>query len=147
MFLFMKSTIDIIRTGRQVHEGGLMALRDLHRHAEALKREVQALRPVATVEDRFARYRDDPIGFVVDVLGVESATRRSTGEEYQFTVLRDLVEHPRVAVRSGHGSSEDQMHRRLGLAKVVDMAKKEFTLTCVPSGSHCIIHSDREVIS
>ncbi len=41
--------------------------------------------------------------FCRNELGVESATRRSTGAAYQFGVLTDLVESPRVAVRSGHG--------------------------------------------
>ena len=80
-----------------------MTLRDLHRHAEALKREVRALRPDADIEDRFAQYRDDPVGFVTEILGAKSARRRSTGQEYQFDILRQLVEHPRVAIRSGHG--------------------------------------------
>ena len=80
-----------------------MTLKDFRRHAEAMKRELAGLHPTAEVEDRFAQYRDDPVGFVVEVLGAKSATRRSTGEEYQFSVLRDLVEHPRVAIRSGHG--------------------------------------------
>lgn len=43
------------------------------------------------------------MGFCVTVLGVESATRRSNDEPYQFQVLTDVVHAPRVAVRSGHG--------------------------------------------
>ena len=54
-------------------------------------------------DSSFEAYRDDPPGFVRDVLGAESATRRSTGEPYQFSVLEDLATDPRVAVRSGHG--------------------------------------------
>lgn len=80
-----------------------MTLRDLHRHAQSLRRELQELRPTVDVTDRFGAYRDDPVEFVTDVLGAESATRRSTGESYQFTVLSDLATHPRVAIRSGHG--------------------------------------------
>ena len=55
------------------------------------------------IMDQFGRYRHDPVQFCREVLGVESATRRSTGEAYQLAVLEDVVEHPRVAVRSGHG--------------------------------------------
>jgi hypothetical protein len=40
---------------------------------------------------------------VEEVIGASSATRRSTGEPYQFTILDDLAWHDRVAVRSGHG--------------------------------------------
>jgi len=50
-----------------------------------------------------ARYRDDPVGFVTDVVGAASATRRSNGAPYQFQILADIAAHPRVIVKSGHG--------------------------------------------
>lgn len=80
-----------------------MGLRALHRHAQALKREVEALQSPTDVDECLDRYRDDPVAFVSEVLGAKSGTKRSTGEEYQFSVLRDLAKHPRVAIRSGHG--------------------------------------------
>ena len=67
---------------------------------DSLRREVEALDLQQT---DYAAYRDDPVGFVRDVLGVESATRRSDGSPYQFEILKDLANHARVAVRSGHG--------------------------------------------
>jgi len=76
---------------------------DLDRRLEALEARQQRQTVPQAVQDRFGPYRDNPVGFVGDVLGAESATRRSNGEPYQFSVLGDLVEHPRVAVRSGHG--------------------------------------------
>ena len=41
-------------------------------------------------------FRDHPVHFVREVLGVEPAP-------YQADVLDALAEFPRVAVRSGHG--------------------------------------------
>ena len=67
---------------------------------DSLRREVAALDLQQT---DYAVYRDDPVGFVRDVLGVESATRRSDGGPYQFEILEDLASHARIAVRSGHG--------------------------------------------
>ena len=55
------------------------------------------------IADQFGKYADDPVAFCREVLGVESATRRSNGEAYQFSVLRDVAATLRVAVRSGHG--------------------------------------------
>lgn len=63
------------------------------------------LQPPTAAED-FTAYRDDPVGFCRDVLGFESATRRSTGEAYQFTILTDLAGFPRVAVCTGHGTGK-----------------------------------------
>lgn len=54
-------------------------------------------------EERFGRYRDDPVGFCQQALGVGSATRGRDGAPYQFAVLEAVVAYPRVAVRSGHG--------------------------------------------
>lgn len=73
------------------------------RRLDAIERRLDQLRVPRALEETFGRYRADPVGFCREVLGVESARRRSTGEPYQFTVLEDLVATPRVAVRSGHG--------------------------------------------
>ena len=79
-----------------------MSRRSLRRDTNALRRDVQALGP-ATLREDFGHYKLDPVAFVTEVLGAESARRRGSGEEYQFSILRDLVDHPRVAIRSGHG--------------------------------------------
>lgn len=51
----------------------------------------------------YEAYRDDPVGFVRDQLGLSSAVRRSDGAPYQFDVLRALVTNEKVTLRSGHG--------------------------------------------
>lgn len=68
-----------------------------------LRDQLTQLKVPQRVEEQFGEYRNDPVGFCEEVLGVESAARRSTGERYQFSVLEDVARHPRVAVRSGHG--------------------------------------------
>lgn len=73
------------------------------RRVDALNKRVDRLQVPHAVAERFGRYKVDPVGFCRDVLGVQSATRRSTGAPYQFDVLADLVSELRVAVRSGHG--------------------------------------------
>jgi hypothetical protein len=73
------------------------------RRVEALTRRVAALRVPRAVKERFGPYRDDPVGFCRDILGVTSATRRSSGAPYQFDVLADLATAPRVIVKSSHG--------------------------------------------
>ena len=68
-----------------------------------MRDQLASLELPQNIDDTFGKYRDDPVGFCREVLGVESATRRSDGEPYQFTVLEDVATTPRVAVRSGHG--------------------------------------------
>jgi len=51
----------------------------------------------------FEPYRANPAEFVRDVLGGESATRRSDGTPYQAEIATEVASHPRVAVVSGHG--------------------------------------------
>ncbi|HKV45348.1 MAG TPA: hypothetical protein VJT32_11860 [bacterium] len=75
----------------------------LERFARELARRAEALEVPQAIEDVFSRYRDDPVGFCRDILGAESATRRSDGRPYQFDILQDLAEHPRLIVKSGHG--------------------------------------------
>jgi hypothetical protein len=80
-----------------------MSLRNLDRHVRALQDQLARLEVPRAVEEEFSRYRQDPVGFCRDVLGVTSAARRGTGEPYQFQILADVARHPRVCVRSGHG--------------------------------------------
>ena len=75
----------------------------VERYVRDLKARAKRLEVPQQIEDTFGKYADDPVGFCRKVLGVESATRRSSGEPYQFAVLEDVAEHSRVAVRSGHG--------------------------------------------
>ena len=56
--------------------------------------------------DEFLKYRDDPVAFCVEVLGVESAYRKSDRGKYQWEILEDLAEFDRVAVKSGHGTGK-----------------------------------------
>ena len=77
--------------------------RDIARYVRELRKQVARLEVPETVEQAFGPYRDDPVGFVRNILGAESATCRSDGTQYQFEILRDLAAHPRVCVRSGHG--------------------------------------------
>ncbi|UCG87925.1 MAG: hypothetical protein JSW71_05110 [Gemmatimonadota bacterium] len=78
-------------------------LRNLDRWVRQMRDELARIEVPQQIGDIFGEYRDDPVRFCVEVLGVESATRRTTGERYQFTALQALVSEPRVAVRSGHG--------------------------------------------
>lgn len=80
-----------------------MIARRIDRLARELESRARRITIPQRVEEAFGPYRDDPVKFCREVLGAESAQRRSNGELYQFEVLRDLVAHPRVAVRSGHG--------------------------------------------
>lgn len=75
----------------------------IERYARELAAKAARLEVPARLEDRFGRYRWDPVALAGEILGVESATRRSDGRPYQFDVLADLAAHLRVTVRSGHG--------------------------------------------
>ena len=68
-----------------------------------MREELNTLEVPRSVEDRFGRYRNNPVGFVKKVLGAKSAKRLSDGSPYQFEILSDLAGHPKVCVRSGHG--------------------------------------------
>ena len=78
-------------------------LGNLDRWLHTMRDELAALELPQAVEDRFGPYRNNPVGFCTEVLGVESAQRRSNEQPYQFRILEDVAEYPRVAVRSGHG--------------------------------------------
>ncbi len=80
-----------------------MALRNLDRWIRMTRRELERIEIPQEVEQSSGRYHDRPTDFCREVLGVESATLRTTGRACQFDVLQDLVAHPRVAVRCGHG--------------------------------------------
>ena len=77
--------------------------RDLRRFVEAQNAELRRTEVPLDIETEFGQYRNAPQRFVIEVLGQESARRRSTGELYQFAILSDLARSGRVAVRSGHG--------------------------------------------
>ncbi len=77
--------------------------RNIDRYVRQMRDQIATLEVPQTVEERFGRYRNDPVGFCQEVLGVKSATRRSDGTLYQFEILQDVADHPRVSVRSGHG--------------------------------------------
>ena len=57
----------------------------------------------------FSAYAMAPSDLLREVVGVKSATRRSTGEAYQSVILNDLAKHLRVAVRSGHGTGKSAL--------------------------------------
>lgn len=76
------------------------------RRLDAIETRVARLKVPQAIVDEFGPYADDPVGFCRNVLGVESATRRSTGEEYQYAVLQDVAEYPSVAAVTGHGTGK-----------------------------------------
>ncbi len=80
-----------------------MGIRDLDRWLRQQRDRVERIEFPEAIEETFGQYRHDPVGFCREVLGVESATRLSDGELYQFTILQDVADHPRVVVKSGHG--------------------------------------------
>jgi len=61
-----------------------------------MRDDLATLEIPADMEDRFGRYRDDPAGFVRDVLGAEP-------QPYQVEVLRSAASNPRVPWRAAHG--------------------------------------------
>jgi phage terminase large subunit len=79
------------------------SLERLQHAAEKLKakRELGRARSKSLVD--FTEYRDDPARFVVEVLGVESAVRRSDGVLYQRVWLQSVLDHPRNAFLTGYG--------------------------------------------
>ena len=74
-----------------------------YRRLDAIEARVKRAKLPAKTDMDFGKWRDDPIGFVTDVLGGESAHRRSDWSVYQHEVLCDVNLYPRVAVISGHG--------------------------------------------
>jgi hypothetical protein len=63
---------------------------------QAAREEIATGKPAEALFDpEVAKYRDDPVGYARDVLGIEPWSR-------QAEVLQAVAEHPRVGVRSGH---------------------------------------------
>ena len=82
---------------------------------------------VAGDPERFVCYENDPDGFIKDILGVELWDK-------QLEVIRELIDKPRVAVRSGHG---------VGKSFVVSCAvlwwlyaRKGLVITTAPTWNH-----------
>lgn len=63
--------------------------------AELVKDLLQKAEEVRNDPRRFGGYRDDPVGFSRDILGV-------TLWEKQRDILKSMISHPRIAVRAGH---------------------------------------------
>jgi phage terminase large subunit-like protein len=74
-----------------------------YRRLDAAEARLKRMKLPAQNDVDFGRWRDDPMGFVEQVLGGESAHRRSDWSVYQFEVLCDVNNYPRTAVISGHG--------------------------------------------
>jgi len=64
--------------------------------AEALLGALNEAQTAKADPNRFKPYRDDPLGFARDILGVHTLWHK------QEDILRAIVNHRRVAVRSGH---------------------------------------------
>ena len=69
--------------------------------------------PANTVD--FSRFSGDPIEFRREVLGFESATRRSDGSAYQDEILNAASEQPRLAIVAGHGCGKTRTLAALSL--------------------------------
>lgn len=67
--------------------------------------------------ERFAKYRDDPVGFVEEVMGdsLWGAEDSPTGKPGQKEILGDLSEHRRVTVRACHGMGKTYLAARAAL--------------------------------
>lgn len=66
----------------------------------ALSEALNQQREVAGDPTRFTKYRDDPVGFAQDILGVHSLWTK------QKEILYNIVTERRLAVRSGHGTGK-----------------------------------------
>ncbi len=73
-----------------------MGVRHLDRYLRDLRRDVAGLEVPRDLENRFAKYRNDPVRFAQEALGAEP-------EPYQIDILRACVTDPRIAWRAGHG--------------------------------------------
>ncbi|MGK7312549.1 MAG: hypothetical protein ACN0LA_09970 [Candidatus Longimicrobiales bacterium M2_2A_002] len=82
------------------------------RRLDKLEREAQELledhgeRSGADLEGIRSRYRDDPVGFIRDVLHEEPWAR-------QIEIAEEVRDGPRVVVRSAHGMGKDWLEARL----------------------------------
>jgi phage terminase large subunit len=81
--------------------------RSTTRRLHGLERKLDGMQaPDLPGAPAFAEYRHEPVRFAQEVLGVESATRRSDGSPYQWHILEAVRDHERVAIRSGHGTGK-----------------------------------------
>lgn len=80
-----------------------MKLDHLSSALDGLEQRVGRLGDEIEPASPFGTYRDNPSGFVVEILRGKSATRRSTGEPYQFAWLESIRDHEQTAIRTGHG--------------------------------------------
>jgi hypothetical protein len=69
------------------------------RRIEATRQRVGRLRVPQRLQDRFAKYARDPVGFVRVELG-------ATPEPYQVAILEACVTDPRIAWRAAHGTGK-----------------------------------------
>lgn len=74
-----------------------MSLRNLDRYVRDMRDDLKDLQVVEDITEKYVQYRDDPVGFVHDVLKVETVW------DYQQDILNDSCTHDRVAWRAGHG--------------------------------------------
>ncbi len=82
----------------------------LERFARDLQRRASRLELPQVVSETFGEYRNAPVRFCKDVLGVTSATRRSDGTPYQWEILESVAAESRVSVRSGHGIGKSTLY-------------------------------------
>jgi len=77
----------------------------VHDKASEAERQLDALDAARKADDSnpHAIYRDDPSGFVRDVLHGTSARRKSDGTEYQFEIIDAVATHDHVCMTTGHG--------------------------------------------
>jgi hypothetical protein len=98
--------------------------------APVLRRKLEELQPPETDADRLRRYRDDPVAFVREVLGMRP-TRK------QCEILECVRDHKRVSVRSG---------RRVGKSYVFAMIALWFYCTMGPDARVVLMATtDRQV--
>ncbi|MFO0451832.1 MAG: terminase large subunit domain-containing protein [Pseudomonadota bacterium] len=81
--------------------------RSTTRRLHGLERKLDGLRaPELPGAPAFTEFRDDPVRFAQEVLGMESPVRLSTGSPYQWEILEAVRDHERVVVRTGHGTGK-----------------------------------------
>ena len=74
-----------------------MSLRNLDRYVRQMRDDLRELNIDEEITEKYTQYRDDPVGFVEEVLKVETIW------DYQREILNDSVNFDRVAWRAGHG--------------------------------------------
>lgn len=98
--------------------------------APTLRRKLELLRPPETDADRLRAYRDDPVRFAVEVLGINPTKK-------QCEILRCARDNKRMSVRSG---------RRVGKSYVFAMLALWFYCTMGPDARVVLMATtDRQV--